>query len=73
MKSTESKNLITALYCRLSQEDKRLGEALSIENQRLMLCGRITPERYDTMASGYEQEQSKLKLNLESIKAKTDE
>ena len=39
MKSTEntSKNLITALYCRLSQEDERLGESLSIENQRLML------------------------------------
>lgn len=39
MKSTENtnKNLITALYCRLSQEDERLGESLSIENQRLML------------------------------------
>ncbi len=39
MRSTEntSKNLITALYCRLSQEDERLGESLSIENQRLML------------------------------------
>ncbi|MBE6864950.1 MAG: DUF4368 domain-containing protein [Ruminococcus flavefaciens] len=28
---------ITALYCRLSQEDMRAGESLSIENQRLML------------------------------------
>lgn len=39
MKSTDytNKNLITALYCRLSQEDERLGESLSIENQRLML------------------------------------
>lgn len=39
MKSTENtnKNLITALYCRLSQEDERLGESLSIENQRLIL------------------------------------
>ena len=37
MKSTKNKNLITALYCRLSQEDERLGESLSIENQRLML------------------------------------
>ena len=39
MKSTANtnKNLITALYCRLSQEDERLGESLSIENQRLML------------------------------------
>lgn len=39
MKSTENtnRNLITVLYCRLSQEDERLGESLSIENQRLML------------------------------------
>ena len=39
LKSTENtnKNLITALYCRLSQEDERLGESLSIGNQRLML------------------------------------
>ena len=28
---------ITALYCRLSQEDMRAGESLSIENQRKML------------------------------------
>ena len=30
-------NQITALYCRLSQEDLRAGESLSIENQRLLL------------------------------------
>ena len=30
-------NQITALYCRLSQEDLRTGESLSIENQRLLL------------------------------------
>lgn len=30
-------NKITALYCRLSQEDERTGESLSIENQRMML------------------------------------
>ena len=28
---------ITALYCRLSQEDMRAGESLSIENQKLIL------------------------------------
>ena len=28
---------ITALYCRLSQEDERLGESQSIENQRRIL------------------------------------
>ena len=30
-------NKITALYCRLSQEDERLGESLSIENQKTIL------------------------------------
>ena len=30
-------NKITALYCRLSQEDERLGESLSIENQKNIL------------------------------------
>lgn len=30
-------NKITALYCRLSQEDERVGESLSIENQKDML------------------------------------
>ncbi len=28
---------ITALYCRLSQEDERMGESLSIENQKSIL------------------------------------
>ena len=38
LKSTENtNNLITALYCRLSQEDERLGESLSIENQKIIL------------------------------------
>ena len=35
--SNTNNNLITALYCRLSQEDMRIGESMSIENQRLML------------------------------------
>ena len=33
--ATTNKN--TALYCRLSQEDERLGESLSIENQKTIL------------------------------------
>ncbi|MGN0998227.1 MAG: recombinase zinc beta ribbon domain-containing protein [Faecousia sp.] len=37
------------------------------------VCGRITPERYDTMASGYEQEQAELKQELESITAQINE
>ena len=34
------------------------------------VSGRITLERYDTMASGYEQEQAELKQELESITAR---
>ncbi|MBR1432210.1 recombinase family protein [Ruminococcus sp.] len=37
MKTESNTEQITALYCRLSQEDFRAGESLSIENQRLML------------------------------------
>ena len=38
MKTTEmNKNLITALYCRLSQEDEQQGESNSITNQKLIL------------------------------------
>ena len=33
----KSNQFITALYCRLSVEDMREGESLSIENQRKML------------------------------------
>ena len=36
-------------------------------------CGRISPERYDTMAGGYEQEQAELKQELESITARISE
>ena len=36
-------NKITALYCRLSQEDARLGESLSIENQELICKGWFLP------------------------------
>ena len=35
--SSGATNKITALYCRLSQEDERLGESLSIENQKSIL------------------------------------
>ena len=31
------------------------------------VCGRITPERYDAMAGGYEQEQAELRQELKSI------
>ena len=37
------------------------------------VTGRITPERYDSLASGYEEEQSHLRLELESILHKISE
>ena len=41
-------NKITALYCRLSQEDARAGESLSIENQELICKGWfLPPNTYD--------------------------
>ena len=39
---------MTALYCRLSQEDDRVGESLSIENQELICKGWfLPPNTYD--------------------------
>ncbi len=37
---------ITALYCRLSQEDERLGESLSIENQKAILLQYAKDHRF---------------------------
>ena len=37
---------ITALYCRLSQEDERLGESLSIENQKTILLQYAKEHRF---------------------------
>jgi hypothetical protein len=37
------------------------------------VCGRVTPERYDMMASGYEQEQQELKQELASLTGKISE
>ena len=36
-------NKITALYCRLSQEDERAGESLSIENHDVIYKGWFPP------------------------------
>lgn len=37
------------------------------------VSGRITPERYDTMAGGYEQEQAELRQKLNSLTQRIDE
>ena len=39
-------NKITALYCRLSQEDERAGESLSIKNQKDMLLRYAREHRF---------------------------
>ena len=38
---------ITALYCRLSQEDERQGESLSIENQKRILTSYVTEQGWN--------------------------
>ncbi len=43
-------NKITALYCRLSQEDERLGESLSIENQKAILLQYAKDHRFPNPA-----------------------
>lgn len=47
MRATEK---ITALYCRLSQEDERLGESLSIENQKIILQGYAKEHHFSNTA-----------------------
>lgn len=37
------------------------------------VCGRLTPERYDVMAGGYEQEQAELRQELTSITERISE
>jgi DNA invertase Pin-like site-specific DNA recombinase len=43
---SEATNKITALYCRLSQEDERAGESLSIENQKSILLQYAKEHRF---------------------------
>ncbi len=37
------------------------------------VCGRLTPERYDSMANGYEQEQAEFRQKLKSIAESIDQ
>ena len=47
-KQAENKVKITALYCRLSQDDGRDGESNSISNQELICKGwSLHPNTYD--------------------------
>ena len=68
---------------KLASETKK--ERLRIENRikeldNIIRClyedrvvGRITPERYDTMAAGYEQEQRQLRDELEALTARMEQ
>ena len=67
---------ITALYCRLSQEDERLGESLSIENQKSILLQYAREHRFpnptffvDDGYSGTDYDRPGFQSMLEQIKA----
>ena len=67
---------ITALYCRLSQEDERLGESLSIENQKSILLQYAREHRFpnptffvDDGYSGTNYDRPGFQSMLEQIKA----
>ncbi len=69
-------NKITALYCRLSQEDERLGESLSIENQKSILLQYAREHRFpnpvffvDDGYSGTNYDRPGFQSMLEEIKA----
>ena len=67
---------ITALYCRLSQEDEKLGESLSIENQKSILLQYAREHRFpnptffvDDGYSGTNYDRPGFQSMLEQIKA----
>jgi hypothetical protein len=41
----EAPNKITACYCRLSQEEERVGESPFIENHDVLYKGLVTPPK----------------------------
>ncbi len=45
MKKQAEKDKLTALYERLSHDDERVGESVSIENQENICQGGISPKR----------------------------
>ena len=67
-------------FCKAAEREKLQTEKRIRELDNIIRClyedrvtGRITPERYDTMANGYEQEQMELKQNLASITERISE
>ena len=73
---TGATNKITALYCRLSQEDERLGESLSVENQKAMLMSYAREHHFpnpvffvDDGYSGFTYERPGFQQMLKEIEA----
>lgn len=67
-------------FYRQTEREKQQIETRISQVENIIRClyedratGRITPERYDTMASGYEQEQEELTQELKSITDKISE
>lgn len=71
----EAKKFYQASEREKSQLKKRIRELDNIIRclYEDRVCGRLTPERYDMMASGYEQEQFALQQKLKSITERIDQ
>lgn len=72
---TEAKKFYTTAEREKAQIEKRIKELDNIIRclYEDRVTGRITPERYDIMANGYEQEQSELRQKLTSITERINE
>lgn len=72
---TEAKKFYKTAEREKSQIEKRINELDNIIRclYEDRVTGRITPERYDAMASGYEQEQAELRQKLKSITESIDQ
>ncbi len=72
---TEAKKFYTTAVREKAQIEKRIKELDNIIRclYEDRVCGRLTPERYDVMSDGYEQEQSELRQKLTSITERINE
>ena len=71
---TEAKRFCKAAAHEKEQIEKRIRELDNIIRclYEDRVSGRITPERYDAMSVGYEQEQADLRQELKSISEKSE-
>lgn len=66
-------NKITALYCRLSQEDARLGESESIQNQKIILERYAKEHRFTNIQFFIDDGISGVSFEREGLQAMIDE